>query len=46
MALPGTEVTLVAPHAIAAPVRAGQLAAPATPEEGALRLARLAERLF
>jgi hypothetical protein len=39
MALPGSEVTLVRPHAIAP-------AAPATPEEGALRLARLAERLF
>jgi len=46
MALPGTEVTVVAPHAIAAPARAGQADAPATPEEGALRLARLAERLF
>jgi hypothetical protein len=46
MALPGTEVTLVAPHAIAAPARAGGSAAPATPEDGALRLARLAERLF
>jgi hypothetical protein len=39
MALPGAEVTLVRPQAIAS-------AAPATPEEGALRLARLAERLF
>ena len=46
MALPGVEVTLVAPHAIAAPARAGHPTAPATPEEGALRLARLAERLF
>jgi hypothetical protein len=46
MALPGIEVTLVAPHAIAPAVHAGQPAAQATPEEGALRLARLAERLF
>jgi hypothetical protein len=46
MALPGIEVTLVAPHAIAPAVQAGRPAAPATPEEGALRLARLAERLF
>ena len=46
LALPGADVTLVAPHAIAAPGRAGQPAARATPEEGALRLARLAERLF
>jgi hypothetical protein len=46
IALPGVEVTLVAPHAIASPARAGQPAAPATAEEGALRLARLAERLF
>jgi hypothetical protein len=46
MALPGIEVTLVAPHAVAAPAHAGRPAAPATPEEGALRLARLAERLF
>jgi hypothetical protein len=46
MALPGIEVTLVAPRAVAAPAHAGRPAAPATPEEGALRLARLAERLF
>ena len=46
MALPGIEVTLVAPHAIAHAVQVGRAATPATPEEGALRLARLAERLF
>jgi hypothetical protein len=46
MALPGIEVTLVAPHAIAPAALAGQPAAQPTPEEGALRLARLAERLF
>jgi hypothetical protein len=46
IALPGSEVTLVAPHAIEAAARTGRAAAPATPEEGALRLARLAERLF
>ena len=46
MALPGIEVTLVAPHAITPAAHADQAATPATPEEGALRLARLAERLF
>jgi hypothetical protein len=46
IALPGGEVTLVAPHAIDRVVRGGQQLAPDQPEERAQRLARLAERLF
>lgn len=46
IALPGAEVTLVAPHAIERVVRGGQQLAPDQPEERAQRLARLAERLF
>ena len=46
LALPGAEVTIVAPHAIEHVVRSGQPIAPDRPEERAQRLARLAERLF
>lgn len=46
MALPGSEVTLVAPRAIEVSGRTGRDTPPANPEERAARLARLAERLF
>lgn len=46
IALPGSEVTLVAPRAIERIARGGQQLAPDQPEERAQRLARLAERLF
>jgi hypothetical protein len=46
IALPGAEVTLIAPHAIERVVRGAQQLAPDQPEERAQRLARLAERLF
>lgn len=46
IALPGAEVTLVAPHAIERDVRGGRQIAAEDPEERAQRLARLAERLF
>jgi hypothetical protein len=46
IALPGSEITLVAPHAVERVVRGGQQLAPDQPEERAQRLARLAERLF
>jgi hypothetical protein len=44
--LPHAEVTLVTPRAIESPLRAGGDSAPASPEDRAQRLARLAERLF
>jgi len=46
VALPGAEVTLVAPHAIAQALRGEHEVAPEQPEERAQRLARLAERMF
>jgi hypothetical protein len=45
-ALPHAEVTLVTPRAIESPLRAGRDSSPASPEDRAQRLARLAERLF
>jgi len=45
-ALPGAEVTLVAPHAIERSVRSEQGVRANQPEERAQRLARLAERMF
>lgn len=44
--LPRVEVTLVAPRVIEASSRAGRESAPASPEERAQQLARLAERLI
>jgi hypothetical protein len=45
-AIPQVEVTLVTPRAIESPLRRGRDAAPASREELAEQLARLAERLF
>jgi hypothetical protein len=42
----GVDIAADGALVVAARARAGQPAAPATPEDGALRLARLAERLF
>jgi len=46
IALPGAEVTLVAPRAIERAVCGEQGIAPEQPEERAQRLAQLAERMF
>ena len=46
IALPGAEVTLVAPHAIERSVRSEQGVRADQPEERAQRLAQLAERMF
>jgi len=46
LALPGAEVTLVAPRALESATRAGRAALPADAEARAEHLARLAERLF
>jgi hypothetical protein len=45
-ALPSGEVTLVAPRAIEVATRSSREIAPASPEDRAQRLARLAERLY
>lgn len=45
-ALPRAEVMLVAPRVIESSARAGREPAPTNPEERALRLARMAERLI
>jgi hypothetical protein len=45
-ALPVSEVTLVAPRAIEVAARASRETEPASPEDRAQRLARLAERLY
>jgi len=45
-ALPSGEVTLVAPRAIEVATRTSRETAPASPEDRAQRLARLAERLY
>jgi hypothetical protein len=45
-ALPTGEVTLVAPRTIEVAARASRETAPASPEDRAQRLARLAERLY